>query len=154
RRGIGTAVAEHLEALARADGRDHAIVYIVSPDGPGSRLAAPTGSGTIPADNPEVRFLADRGYRLEQVVRASRLPLPLPLDARGRAGRPAAARVRTGAGYRVRHWTGVAPAEFRDDLAVLLTRMSTDAPQGGLDEPEDVWTSERVAEHETRTSAD
>ncbi|AYF98572.1 GNAT family N-acetyltransferase [Protaetiibacter intestinalis] len=152
RRGVGTAVAAQLEALARAEGRTHAIVYIVSPEGPGPRLPSPTGSGSLPADNPEVRFLRGRGYRLEQVVRASRLPLPL--DAGELAVWLHAARDRTGEGYCVHRWEGVTPERFRDDMAVLLTRMSTDAPQGALDEPEDVWTAERVAEHETRTTAD
>ncbi|WP_168200442.1 GNAT family N-acetyltransferase [Protaetiibacter larvae] len=152
RRGVGTALADHLEALARAEGRSHAIVYIVSPDGPGPRLPSPTGAGSLPAANPEVRFLRRRGYRLEQVVRASRLPLPL--DAAELAVRVRAARARSGDGYRVHRWEGPTPARFLDDVAVLLTRMSTDAPQSGLDEPEDVWTAERVARHETHTTAD
>jgi GNAT superfamily N-acetyltransferase len=151
-RGIGTALAERLESLARADGRSHAIVYIVSPEAPGERLHPPTGSGSLPAGNPEVRFLLARGYRLEQVVRGSRLPLPF--DAAELERRLAAARARTGEDYRIRLWNGVTPEPLRDDMAVLLTRMSTDAPQGALDEPEDVWTAERVAEHEQRSTAD
>jgi GNAT superfamily N-acetyltransferase len=152
RHGIGTALSEHLESFARADGRSHAIVYIVSPDGSGERLHPPTGSGSLPAGNPEVRFLLGRGYRLEQVVRGSRLALPV--DATGLARRLAAARARTGDGYRIRGWSGVTPRPYRDDMAVLLTRMSTDAPQGALDEPEDVWTAERVAEDEARATHD
>jgi len=151
-RGIGTAIMEQLEARARAEGRTHAIVYIVSPDASGPRLEPPTGSGSLPADNPEVRFLQRRGYRLEQVVRGSRLPLPLDADELAR--RLAAARDRTGAGYRIREWSGTTPERHRDDMAVLYTRMSTDAPQGALDEPEDVWTGARVAEHEDRTNSD
>lgn len=152
RRGIGTAIMDHVEGLARADGRTHAIVYIVSPDGPGPRIEPPTGSGSLPADNPEVRFLNRRGYRLEQVVRGSRLQLPVADDElRWQLAR---ARERTGADYAMRSWIGVTPERYRDDMAVLLTRMSTDAPQGALEEPEDVWTAERVAEHEERTNAD
>lgn len=152
RRGIGTAVAERLEALARAEGRTHAIVYIVSPEAPGPRIASPTGHGSLPAENAEVRFLRGRGYRLEQVVRGSRLPLPL--DGAELTARLAAARDRTGRGYRVHRWEGPTPASFLNDLAVLLTRMSTDAPQSGLDEPEDIWTAERVNGHEVHTTAD
>ena len=152
RRGVGTALAERLEQLARAEGRTHAIVYIVSPEGPGPRLPSPTGSGSLPADNVEVRFLRGRGYRLEQVERASRLGLPLDADALAR--RLAAARTRSGDDYRVHTWTGATPQPFLDDIATLLTRMSTDAPQGELDEPEDVWTAARVVENEARTTAD
>lgn len=152
RRGIGTALAEHLEALARAEGRTHVIVYIVSPEGPGERIVPPTGSGSLPADNPEVRFLRGRGYRLEQVVRASRLALPF--DGAALAARLAAATDRAGDAYLVHRWVGATPAEFLDDIAMLNTRMSTDAPQSGLGEPEDVWTGERVAEHEAHTTSD
>ena len=151
-RGVGTAVAERLEELARAENRTHLIVYIVSPEGPGERLEPPTGSGSLPVDNPEVRFLLRRGYRLEQVVRASRLPLPF--DGHTLATRLAAATERAGDAYLVHRWTGPTPPEFRDDIAKLNTRMSTDAPQSGLDEPEDVWTAERVAEHEAHTTTD
>ena len=150
--GIGTALAARLEATARDDKRTHAIVYVVSPDGPGERMHPPTGAGSLPRDNPEVRFLQARGYQLEQIVRASRLPLPI--DGAELEQRLAAARARTGAGYRIRVWSGVTPEPFRDDMAVLLTRMSTDAPQGALEQPEDVWTATRVAEYEARSTAD
>lgn len=151
-RGIGTAVAERLEQMARAENRTHLIVYIVSPDGPGDRLHPPTCSGSLPVGNPEVRFLLERGYRLEQVVRASRLPLPF--DGEALATRLASATDRAGDAYLVHRWVGPTPPEFRDDIAVLNTRMSTDAPQAGLGEPEDVWTAERLTEHETLTTAD
>jgi len=151
-RGIGTAVADRLEQLARSEDRTHLIVYIVSADGPGERIEPPTGSGSLPAGNAEVRFLLGRGYRLEQVVRASRLALPF--DGDELAARLAAATDHAGDAYVVHRWTGPTPAEFRDDIATLNTRMSTDAPQAGLDEPEDVWTAERLAEHEALTTAD
>lgn len=151
-RGIGTALSAHLEQLARSENRTHLIVYIVSPEGEGDRIEPPTGSGTLPADNPEVRFLLGRGYRLEQVVRASRLALPL--DSDDLAARLAATAARAGDAFVVHSWTGPTPVEFRDDIALLNTRMSTDAPQSGLDEPEDVWTAQRVAEHEQHTTAD
>ena len=151
-RGIGTAIMDRVETRARADARTHAIVYIVSSEGPDPRLEPPTGSGSLPAENAEVGFLLRRGYRLEQVVRGSRLPLPIDPDDLMR--RLDQARDRTGAGYRIRSWAGTTPEPFRDDMAVLMTRMSTDAPQGALEEPEDVWTGDRVAEHEDRTTAD
>jgi GNAT superfamily N-acetyltransferase len=151
-RGIGTALAERVEQLGRAENRTHVIVYIVSADGPGDRIEPPTGSGSLPAGNPEVRFLLGRGYRLEQVVRASRLPLPI--DAGELSARLVRATDRAGEAYVVHRWAGPTPVEFRDDIALLNTRMSTDAPQSGLDEPEDVWTAQRLAEHEEHTTAD
>jgi hypothetical protein len=55
--------------------------------------------------------------------------------------------------YEVVTWLGPTPAERLTDLALLLTRMSTDAPTAGLDEPEDVWTAERVAAHDARVQS-
>ena len=144
--GIGTALADAVEQLVRADGKPKALSYTVSPDGPGERLVAPTGSGSVPRDNPEVRFLLSRGYRLEQVERSSRLALPVEGIERLLADAGAA----SGPDYRVVYNVGLTPDEWLDDVAVLATRMSTDAPTGGLEEEEDVWTAERLAEHEKR----
>ena len=151
RRGIGTAIADHIEAVARAEGRERLLVYVVSPDGPGERLAAATGFGSVPLANDEVRFLLARGFALEQVERGSRLPLPLD-DGELRAAL-AAASDESGAGYAVHSWTGATPDRWLDDLAVLYTRMSTDAPSAGLEEPEDVWTAERVRAEDERQAA-
>jgi GNAT superfamily N-acetyltransferase len=132
-RGVGSALHDLLEGLARADGITEAVVYAVSRPGPGERIDSPTGFGSVPRDNPEVQFLLHRGYRLEQIERGSRLALPALLpDAPETPG------------YGIRQWVGATPERWVDDLAVLHTRMSTDAPSAGLDEPEDVWTAERV----------
>ena len=42
-----------------------------------SASAPPTGFGSVPRDHEDTRFLLARGYRLEQVERASRLALPV-----------------------------------------------------------------------------
>lgn len=141
-RGIGTALAEAVEAAARDTGATRLVVYVVSPDAPGERLEAPTGSGSVPRSNDEVRFLLGRGYRLEQVERGSRLALPLPTDDLAR--RLDHALRASGTDYRLVRWAGATPLEWRQDIAALYTRMSTDAPSAGLDEPEDVWTVERL----------
>jgi len=150
-RGIGSAIADLIEQLARDDDRDRLLVYVVSPDGPGERLDAATGFGSVPRENPEVRFLLARGYTLEQVERGSRLALPLD-DGELRAAF-AAASARSGADYCVHYWTGPTPERWLDDLAVLYTRMSTDAPSAGLEEPEDMWTAQRVAAEDERQAA-
>jgi GNAT superfamily N-acetyltransferase len=144
-RGIGRALADALEALAVAEGRTQVHVYATSPPAPGPRLDPPTGFGSVPAENREVRFLLARGYTLGQVNRGSRLPLPV--DPGLLAERRAAAESRS-AGYRVHLWQSVAPERWLPDLAALATRMSTDAPSGGLDEEEDLWTVERWLEAE------
>ena len=143
--GIGSALADGLESLSRELGVTRLITYAVSPDAAGERLVPPTGFGSIPAGNREVRFLLARGWTLEQVERGSRFALPADPIALEALRTEAAAHA---ADYRVFAWQGATPPELLDDLALLQTRMSTDAPQAGLGEPEDVWTAERFAAKE------
>lgn len=142
--GVGEAMARHLEAVALAEGKTRAIVYAPSWKRGGIRIPAPTGFGSVPAGTPEVRLLQAMGYRLEQVERGSRLPLP----ATGLDELREAASTVAGDDYRVHTWAGPTPPEWREDIAHLLTRMSTDAPTAGLEEPEDPWTVERLLEDE------
>ncbi|MEP6478850.1 MAG: GNAT family N-acetyltransferase [Rhodoglobus sp.] len=143
--GIGTALADAVEAIARADGKAKTIVYAPIQDEAGERLASPTGFGSISVTR-EVRFLRARGYSFEQVERLSQLPLPVAdLD-----DRLAAAVAASGEDYVVHTWTGSTPERWLADRAVLATRMSTDAPSAGLEEPEDVWTVERVIDSDAR----
>ncbi|MGN8048409.1 GNAT family N-acetyltransferase [Curtobacterium sp. 22159] len=150
RRGVGTLLADHLEALARAEGRTQWKTYAVSRQvGPGvgpGYLPAPTGAGAVPEDEAGVRFLTGRGWRFGQVNRISRLALPAdPSVVRELHDRAMAA---AGPDHRVHTWTGRTPERWLDDLAVLQTRMSTDAPDGDMEEPEDVWTADRLRAHE------
>ena len=148
RRGIGTALADQLETLATEDHRTSLVVYAVSKAAAGERLRSPTGFGSVPAGNAEVRFLLDRGFRLEQVNRASRLALPLAADIVD--GLVEQSQQRAGPDYRLHQWSGRTPDRWLDDMALLFTRMSTDAPKADLDVPEDVWTRQRLIEYEDR----
>ena len=143
RQGIGQALIDHVIDVAVADGRHKLIVYAVSHDADGLRLYPPTGFGSVPADNAEVVFLQSNGFELEQVERGSRLALPIVVNVDD-------ALARSGPDYRVHEWVGRAPDDWVDDLAVLLTRISTDAPSAGLEEPEDVWTADRIRDYEQR----
>jgi GNAT superfamily N-acetyltransferase len=144
--GIGTALADAVETLAKDDGKAKALAYAPIPEQDGERLESPTGFGSIAAGSPFVGFLAARGYTLEQVERVSRLPLPLA----GLDDLVAAAEAQSGPDYAVRLWQGATPERWREDRALLATHMSTDAPSAGLEEPEDVWTVERVIEADER----
>jgi GNAT superfamily N-acetyltransferase len=146
-RGIGRALADTLEEAARAGGKQKVHVYASTRAADGPRLDAPTGFGSLPADGREVRFLLARGYALEQIHRASRLALPADPDLLAAKRRHAEER---SAEYRVHQWEGRAPAALVEDLAVLATRMSTDAPSAGLEQEEDVWTAERWLDHEEK----
>jgi GNAT superfamily N-acetyltransferase len=151
RLGIGTELSGLLETMAAEDNRHKIIVYTVSKEAPGERVEAPTGFGSVPRDGTEVRFLLARGYTLEQVERGSRLALPVDDD--DLRTRVDAAEAAAGKDYSVHFWIDRTPERWRDDLAVLLTRMSTDAPTAGLEEPEDPWTAERVVDEERRRAS-
>jgi GNAT superfamily N-acetyltransferase len=149
--GIGTALSDRLEDIAAEAGKLRAIVYAASKDAPGERLEPPTGFGSVPIGNPEVRFLLGRGYTLEQVERGSRLALPI--DERELEERVAAASAASGPDYRLHTWTDRTPERWREDMAMLYTRMSTDAPSAGLEEPQDIWTVERLLDTEEKESS-
>lgn len=145
-RGIGRALADLVEDTAREHGFSRMLTYAPSAPAPGEVLIPPTGVGSVPAGNREVRFLLARGWRLEQVSRASRFPLPA--DVRNLEARRAEAAEHAGDAYRVHTWRGPTPEPWREDVAMLRTRMSTEEPTAGLEQPEDRWDVERVAEYD------
>jgi GNAT superfamily N-acetyltransferase len=148
--GIGTALLRHAEARAATEGRtilqsftEHPADY--DPEDPAAQtplIRPATGAGALPAAAPAVRFALKAGYRLEQVERFSTLALPPAagtLEALERAALPKA-----GAEYELLHWTDRCPADHAEQLAVLMSRMSTDAPSGGLSVDEETWDVARV----------
>ena len=150
RRGIGRALADRVESLAVEGGKDRIHVYAASAPAEGPRLSPTSGVGSLPANGRETRFLLARGYTLGQIERGSRLALPV--DPQLLAERRAIAEAASTA-YRVRLWVSHAPVELLDDLALLVTRMSTDVPTGGVEEDEDLWTVERWLENEKQQEA-
>ena len=146
--GIGTALMEAVETMAASAGKSKALVYTPIPPMSGEQLTPPTGFGSVPRDHEDTRFLRAWGYRLEQVERASRLALTVD----GLAARLAAAQYFSGADYFLRYWEGPTPERWLEGFAHLATRTSTDAPSAGLEEPEDIWTVERVIESDDRNA--
>jgi GNAT superfamily N-acetyltransferase len=145
-RGIGRALADRVEEAVIADGRRKAIAYVAGRETGGPRLGSPTGFGSIAADHRSTRFMLARGYSFEQVERMSRLALPVP----DLGALVAAAEAASGPDYRVHTWIDRTPERWLEDRAELATRMSTDAPSAGLEEPEDVWTVERQRDTDDR----
>lgn len=153
-RGIGRALLEHAEAVAAADGRTILQTFTEHPadfdvDGP-NVIRPATGTGALPAAAPGVRFAGHAGYRLEQVERFSSLDLQptadpntadlntedldvLERDALAHAG-----------DYELLHWRDACPEEHAAGLAVLMSRMSTDAPSGALSYEPETWDVARV----------
>lgn len=134
--GIGTALLSILEDEAAAVGRSVAQSQLIhtSLEG-GERVPSPTGFGDLPAADPGVRFLLDRGYDLEMVVRVSSLDLgdvPEIPDS----------------DYRLLTWTGDTPENRFEDYAKLLTTMSVEEPTAGMEVVEDVWDIDRVRQRD------
>ena len=146
RQGVGSALVAEVERRTRAAGRR--LLLIGSDHGPEpdpddpDAIDPPTGSGRISRNDPFVGFAARHELTLEQCDRYSVLPLPVDPDhlERLRAEAEAAA----GPDYRVVTWQDRCPDEWVEQLAVLETRMSTDAPSAGVEIEEDPWDAARI----------
>jgi GNAT superfamily N-acetyltransferase len=115
RRGVGRRLLARLTEEARAAGRVRLIVEAWEPlDEPG----------------PVVPFLTAVGARKALADQRRRLTLP-PADPAALDTLAARARA-SAAGYELVQWTGDTPAEWRDDIAALVARMTTDAPLDDL----------------------
>jgi GNAT superfamily N-acetyltransferase len=147
RKGIGTTLLAAMTRRARDEGKaTFQIPSFSLAAESGATLSPPSGFGAIPATDAAATFATRNGYTLEQVMRTSKLDLPV--DAALLDEQDAAARAAAGNEYSTEHWAGVTPAEFREDLALLRTRMSTDTPTGGLAMTEDVWDAKRIEEYD------
>jgi hypothetical protein len=82
------------------------------------------------------------GYTLEQVTRFSSLDMP-PSDGILDALEREASAV-TGDRYELLGWTDRCPDQFVDQMALLMSRMSTDSPAGALHYDPEVWDAKRV----------
>jgi hypothetical protein len=140
---IAAALYDHLESIARASSRPILqLGELHHTNVPGPRLESPTGFGSLPREEKGVRFFLDRGYSLEQIIRMSSLRLPVsPATLEAQL---ATAQERAGNDYRVHTWTNPTPEEWVDDIAIIMNRMSTDAPHGDLDIEEEPWDADRV----------
>ncbi|MGZ4611549.1 MAG: GNAT family N-acetyltransferase, partial [Actinomycetes bacterium] len=113
RRGAGRTLLAHAADRARSQGRRRLVGEVFAPlsgSAPGPGFAEAVGAARA----------------LDELCRALRLD---ELDEARLTALDAEARSRA-AGYDLVQWVGAAPAELVDDFAVLLGRMSTDAPLG------------------------
>lgn len=145
-RGIGRALLDHAEELAASRGCTTLQTFTEHPadfdvDDPGL-LKPATGTGGVPAQARGVRFAREAGCKLEQVERFSTLALPPAED--NLAGLEGDALYKGGEQYELLHWTDSCPEEYAAQLAVLMSRMSTDTPAGGLSFDAESWDVARV----------
>ena len=142
RQGIGRALFDAIVEVARESGCRVLQSYCLSTDLGEPRLPSPTGFGSAPLNAASTQFALSLGFTLEQVERYSRLPLPADADRVAQSLVEATAAA--GDDYEIISWQGDTPDEWVDDIALLATRMSTDAPSAGLEATEDVWDADRV----------
>lgn len=151
RQGYGTAMLQHLTARARIQGRTRLIGEIGEPM-PSTEPVPPTE----PADTsltppPRVLFATKAGARpvTSEVRRLLRIS-DIDDVSLSHLSEDAAAH---SAEYSLIQWEGPAPADVIDDLVILHSRMTIDAPLEDLDwEPEN-WTRERYREREQQVVA-
>lgn len=144
-RGLATAVAAHLENLARSEGVRTLQVWTEHLPSDDARLSPPTGFGTVPHDH-TARFLLAQGWTLEQVDRVSEYRWGDEARLQELRAQAAAA----ASGYRVVQWLLPTPDERLEGYAWMKARMSTDVPDAGMGSPEETWDADRVREHDTR----
>lgn len=145
RHGVGTALWAELEARVRAAGRTVATTWTIHGQEAGAddpAVAARTGVGRLPGDDPGVRFAQNHGFGLEQTERQS--TLAVPVDAALLDRLRADAEEVAGPAYRLVQWRDTTPERWLAPMAVLQARMSTDAPVAGLDWAEEAWDEQRV----------
>lgn len=144
REGIGSALHDAALDVAREFGRSTMQVWTYEPlrVASGERfLAAETGSGGVEQDSSESRFLLQKGYRLGQFERLSRLTLPGMVEA---AGQRNDALDRKPLGYEVITVGHTIPARLFSGIAELCVAMSSDAPTGALDVEGESWDEARM----------
>jgi GNAT superfamily N-acetyltransferase len=145
RRGYGTAMLDHLTARARVHGRTRLIGEVGEPMPLGEVGAA---SAATP---PSVLFATRAGARpvTTEVRRLLRID-DIDEDQLSHLNEDAAAH---SAEYSLIQWEGPAPADVIDDLVVLHSRMTIDAPLEELDWEPEKWTPGRYREREQRVVA-
>jgi GNAT superfamily N-acetyltransferase len=147
RQGIGSALFDAAAALM-PEKTTQQVYVLYRPAIDGDRIPSPTGSGSVPLDDPGTRFLLARGFALEQVERVSSLRLPVDVAAALEEASAAA-----GDDYSVHLWSGATPERWLEDLAAARSRMASDAPWAGVEPDSGNWTPERVREADAREAA-
>lgn len=138
RRGVGTALLQHVLDLVEPSGR-----------------TTVRGSVDRPVGTPEDEWpglLALRRWGVTAGQREARRQLALPVPPERLAALEQRARPHA-AGYALRTWAGPVPEEDLAAMARLSERMSTDAPHGDLVVEPEVWDAARIRDGEALREA-
>ena len=131
RRGVGRAMVERIEQVAKADNRSLVLT-----------------DTKLPFDEREThgyrQFAEACGYELSNYEVVRHLALPVPDDRIQEWIDEAAPRHE---GYTIETFVNSVPDDLVESLCVLLGQLAVDAPTGAVDFDEEVMTPERYAEN-------
>lgn len=147
--GLGRALHAELDRLARDRGRTWVETFTWEPTEvpPGVPVLAPaSGGGLVDATTTEAIFLTRSAFRLNMVLRMSRLELPASDEAMD------SLKTRD-ADYECLTTFGPVPEALLDAVAALHIRMSTDVPVGDVDYEPEAWDAGRVRAEERSLEA-
>ena len=130
-RGFGSAMLDHLEQVARSEGRRVALTEVTY-----SYAAGADGAGT-----PYAEFARRRGYSfgLGNVQRV----LPLPADE-AMLHRLVAEATPHHRDYTFRQFVGAVPDDVVDSFAAILGTLSTEAPTGEIEREREDFDAARI----------
>jgi GNAT superfamily N-acetyltransferase len=134
RRGVGTAIVEHMSQVAAAEGRTVLNTIVDVP--------------VAQAETHASRFFAPQ-VGFESTLPGNSRILDVPVDqVRLDDLRQVVATARDAEAYRTLVFETPWPEEFVDDECELLRVMSTDEPAGDEEHQEEIWDAERLREYE------
>lgn len=147
--GVEEALLCTVEDVARLHGRTRIQTWTLHrADATGQRLVAPTGYGSIPAEDPQTVFLCKNGFTFEQTERNSVYDLHGSNEIAERM--LATSLDVAGPDYEVISWTAPTPDRYKADFAVVMSRMATDPPAGGMIWEEETWDAGRIERRDAR----
>ena len=137
RRGIGRALVQRLEQIAKEDGRSQILSDAILPFDDRD-------------DHAYRRFGEACGYRLFHSEIVRHLPLPVPDDQISAWLDEAAPHH---ADYRLETYVDAVPDDLVESLCLLLGQLAVDAPSGSVEFEEEAITPQRYAEMGATTAA-
>lgn len=149
RQGLGSRLLQVMEEEMRAAGRTRLSSYCELPPTvrdaapQGAHIAAGSGFGSLPSAQPDVAFLAGRGYSFRQLERCSVARVGGEATGDGLAGADEDPADRED-GYVIETWQGPTPEHRLEQIAVLHQKMSTDTPGAAEFGDEEKWDAARV----------
>lgn len=138
RRGVGRALSQAVDELARRAGRAVLQGWSDTDASDAPDALRPPDGGFLIGRDAGTEFAQAMGYQLAQAERHS------VLDLQGRTFVPPPT-----PGYQIATWRGATPERYLPGVAAMLAAMS-DAPTAGLAWEDEVWDAARVRETESR----